>query len=282
MTTVDNSHAGQPAAVRARMVRLFVVAAAVAAFWVGLNFMVPGLQDTAIPTMVVRLTIYGAILIGLWLALSRTDFDSRTRLSTWLAIVVPFTAWLALIWVLAIEGTFRARPAGVPRLPFAIFIPVLVGLVLLTRAKRVAAVLEVTPPSWLIGVQVYRILGVIFLVAWASGNAPGVFALPAGIGDVLVGLLALPAAVYLRSGARGGLTAAYVWNLLGLLDFAVAVSMGFLSSPGRFHVLALDHPNILTSTYPTVMIPAFGVPSSIILHGLSLWQLGRLNRADRR
>ena len=61
-----------------------------------------------------------------------------------------------------------------------------------------------------------------------------------------------------------------------------AQRMGFLSSPGRFQVLALDHPNILTSTYPTVMIPAFGVPSSIILHGVSLWQLGRLNRADRR
>jgi hypothetical protein len=98
----------------------------------------------------------------------------------------------------------------VPRLPFAIFIPVLVGLVALTRSKRVTAVIDVMPPSWLIGVQMYRSLGGLFLVAWSTGNAPGVFALPAGIGDVLIGLLTLPTAVYVGSGARGGVRAAYV------------------------------------------------------------------------
>ena len=266
--------------VLARMVRLFIFAVVLAVFWFGLNFTLPELQASGISMIVVRFTIYGVILVGLWLGLSRTDFDSRTRLLTWLAIVVPLTAWLATAWALAIEGVFRTPPGGVPRLPFAIFIPILVGLLLLTRSKRVAAILAVTPPSWLIGVQVYRIFGGIFLVQWASGNAPGVFALPAGTGDVLVGLLALPVAAYLQSGAWHGRAAAYAWNLLGLLDLAVAVGLGFLSSPGRFQLLALDQPNVLTSTYPTAMIPAFGVPSSIILHGLSLWQLRRPSRKE--
>ena len=175
--------------VLARMVRLFSLAAALAAFWLGINFIFPELQATGIPTLVIRLTIYGAIVIGLWLGLSRADLESRTRLVMWLAIVVPFTAWLAMVWALAIEGVFRTPPGGVPRLPFAVFIPVLVALVLLMRSERVAAVLDATPPCWLIGVQVYRILGGIFVAQWASGNAPGAFALPAGIGDVLVGLL---------------------------------------------------------------------------------------------
>src|SRR2546422_1019724 len=135
-----------PSAVLARMIRLFLFAAALAALWLGLNFTFPELQPTGIPTIVVRLTIYGAILIGLWLALSRTDFDSRTRLAIWLAIAVPYTAWLAAAWALAIEGVLRTPPGGVPRLPFAIFIPVLVGLVLLMRSKRIAAVLDVMPP----------------------------------------------------------------------------------------------------------------------------------------
>ena len=165
-------------------------------------------------------------------------------------------------------------------MPFAIFIPVLVGLVLLTRSRRIVALLDVTPRSWLIGVQVYRVFGGTFLGAWVGGKAPGAFALPAGIGDVLVGLLALPVAYYLQSGARGGRTAAYAWNLLGLTDFAVAVSMGFLTGPGRFQTFALDQPNVLTSVFPTAMIPAFGVPTSIILHGLSLWQLRRTSRMD--
>jgi hypothetical protein len=35
-------------------------------------------------------------------------------------------------------------------------------------------------------------------------------------------------------------------------------------------------PNTLIGTYPTVMIPAFAVPISLMLHALSLRQLARL------
>jgi hypothetical protein len=43
-------------------------------------------------------------------------------------------------------------------------------------------VLDAMPASWLIGPQVYRVFGGIFLVGWASGVVPGLFVLPAGIG----------------------------------------------------------------------------------------------------
>jgi hypothetical protein len=43
-------------------------------------------------------------------------------------------------------------------------------------------------------------------------------------------------------------------------------------------MFALDRPNTGIGTYPLVMIPAFAVPLSLILHGLSLWQLRRTAR----
>jgi hypothetical protein len=61
--------------------------------------------------------------------------------------------------------------------------------------------------------------------------------------------------------------------LLGILDLAVALATGFLNSPGRFQLLALDQPNILTTAYPLVLIPAFAVPLSLILHRVCLWKL---------
>jgi len=112
-----------------------------------------------------------------------------------------------------------------------------------------------------------------------------VFALPAGIGDVLVGLFAIPVALYLASGRPGGVALAVAWNIFGILDLVDALTLGFLSSPGPLQALALDHPNVLTTSYPTVMTPAFAVPLSLILHGLSLWQLRRRARSrsgDRR
>jgi hypothetical protein len=226
-----------------------------------------------------RIFIFAGILIGLWLALRRTSFDRRTRILTWLAVVLPLIAWYLAVWLFARAGGFEARvPIGAARLPLipiAIFLPLLIGLPLLLRSGRIAAVLDAVSPAWLVGFQVYRVLGYVFLVRWAAGELPGVFALPAGTGDVLTGALALPAALYLWSGAAGGRVAACAWNLLGILDLAVAITIGALTATGR---LPVEIANSATSTYPLVLIPAFAVPLSLILHALSLRQLVRGRR----
>jgi hypothetical protein len=256
---------------------LFLLAVALTAFWLGLNAMVPELQATGIPAVVIRLAIHTTMLVGLWLGLVQTDFDTTTRIKVWLAIAVPFSAWLAAIWWLAVDGAFRPRP-GVPALPIAIFLPVLIGLPFLLRSERIGALLDATPASWLVGLQVYRIFGGIFLVAWSRGGISGTFALPAGMGDVLVGALALPVAYLLHAGAAAARRVAIAWNILGLVDFAIAIGIGILSAPGPLQVIVPDGPNAQIGTFPTVMIPAFAVPSSILLHVLSLRQLRRIGR----
>jgi hypothetical protein len=229
--------------------------------------------------VVARPLIIATVLFGLWRGLRRTALPGSARLATWLGIAVPFLLWFLLVWQLAQAGVFVARPGvRVPAIPLALLIPLVTGLVLLTRSSRVAAVADAMPFHWLVGVQVFRVLGAVFLAQWAAGRLPAVFALPAGIGDALVGLLALPVALYLRSGRPGGRTAAYAWNLLGILDLVVAVTLGVLTTPGRFQLLALDAPNRAVGSYPLVMIPTFAVPLALILHGLSLWQLRRSTR----
>jgi hypothetical protein len=142
----------------------------------------------------------------------------------------------------------------------------------LLRSERLAAVLDAVPTAWLVGFQIYRVRGAVFLTQWAAGALPGAFALPAGIGDVLVGVLSVPVALLLWSGARIGRTAAHVWNWLGILDLTVAVTMGALTTQG---LIPGAIRNAATRTYPLVMIPAFAVPLSIMLHALSLKQLRR-------
>ena len=230
-------------------------------------------------TAIVRPAVVIAVLAGLWVALKRAT--PRGRATTWLAVALPLVLWLALIWVSAAAGAFEGGRRRIPLLPLAIVLPLPIGLAFMMRSSRIAAALDAAPPSWLVGLQVYRVLGANFLALWAYGAIPGVFALPAGIGDVLVGLLALPAALYLASGAPGGRAIAALWNFLGIADLVTAVTLGALSSPGPLQHLALDHPNVLLGAYPTVMTPAFAVPLSLILHGLSLWQLWRCQPAAR-
>src|SRR5258708_3125892 len=128
----------------ARAGALFLLAAVLAAFWLELNFAFPALYPSGIPTVVTRLIIHGVIVIGLWLGLARTALGMRARVATWLAIAIPYTLWLALIWVLAVDGAFRPAPGGLPMVPIAIFTPVLIGLVVLTRSDRIASIADVT------------------------------------------------------------------------------------------------------------------------------------------
>ena len=251
--------------------------------WFGFIVMLPQIQATGTLSVVIRAVIHTVILTGLWLGLARTDFDASTRIKVWLVIAAAFTAWLAIVWWLAVDGALRLRPRGaIPALPIAIFLPLLIALPLLLRSKRVGAVLDATPAAWLVGLQAYRVFGGIFLVAWSRGDLSGTFALPAGSGDVLVGLLALPVAYLLHAGAAGGRAAAIAWNVLGLVDFAIAIGIGILSAPGPLQLIVPDRPNLQLGSFPTVMIPAFAVPSSILLHALSLRQLRRLARRTGR
>ena len=170
---------------------------------------------------------------------------------------------------------FRPGLSPVPLLPIAIFLPVIIGVPLLLRSKRIGQVLDAMPENWLVALQLYRVFGSVFLVGWAGGAIPGVFALPAGIGDLITGLLAMPVAISLAAGTPGVRRAALAWNVFGLVDFAVAVSIGLMIAPGPLQVIVPRIPNATAGIYPTVMIPAFAVPSSILLHALSLRQLIR-------
>ncbi len=268
------SDAGFDATAYGRAFVLFLLMAVATAAWLGLNLIFPGIQPTGISQTVSRLIINGAILAGLWVGLSRAGFAGSPHLRIWLAVALPFTIWLVLVWWIAFAGGFRARP-GVPPIPPTIFLPIIIGLIVLLPSKRIGAVLDAIPPSWLVGLQLYRVLGGIFLVGWLQGGISGEFALPAGSGDVLVGLLALPVAYLLHQGARGAVPLAIAWNVLGIIDLASAVSMGTLTQPGPLQLIVPAVPNLQLGTYPTVLIPAFAVPSSILLHALSLRQLRR-------
>ena len=248
------------------------------ALWIALNYALPIIAASGISTVAARVSVHVMIALGLWLGLERADLTPAQRRNAWLAVMIPFTLWLAFVWGAAINGVFRGGVVPVPLTPLAIFLPVIIGVPILLRSRRIGQVLDAMPASWLVALQVYRVLGSAFLIGWALGAVPGIFALPAGIGDVITGLLALPAAIAVAAGTIEGRKAAIAWNIFGLLDFTVAISLGLATSPGPLQLIVPSIPNTTAGIYPPVMIPAFAVPTSILLHAVSLRQLYRRAR----
>src|SRR5258708_2178942 len=158
--------------------------------WILLIYWQPAISTSGVPTAAPRLMAYGLIGLGLWLGLERTDLTSDQCRTTWLAVMIPYTLWMAVAWSAAINGVF-VTGTRVPALPLAIFLPVIIGVPLLLLSKRVGQVLASIPASWLVALQLYRVFGSWALVAGLRGALPGVFALPAGI--VAVATCVVPA-----------------------------------------------------------------------------------------
>lgn len=248
--------------------------------WGWLIYRMPALVESGFPTIAARLMSYGLIGLGFWLGVEAANLTPGQRRGTWLAVMVPLTLWAGIAWTAAINGVFRTGFSALPLLPAAIFLPVIVGVPVLVWSKRVGQVLDAIPETWLVALQIYRILGVQWLAYWMRGLLPAFFALPAGIGDVLTGVVAVQATIALAAATAPGRRAALYWNIFGLADFAIAIPLGMIASPGQFQLIVSDVSGVGVDAFPNVLTPAFVVPSSVLLHALSIRQLLRRGRTE--
>jgi hypothetical protein len=216
-----------------------------------------------------------AVILGVNQALKGSKWpDDRRRLTVRTTAVV-LIGWFAAAVTLASLGAYGTAAGQFPTIEFGIVIPILLGGLLIWRWPALSRLIDAVPRHWVIAVQVYRVEGVTFLMLYASNLLPGLFALPAGAGDVTVGLLALAIGIRASRGRQLRSRAVLRWNLLGIADLVVALATGFLTSPSSFQTFAFDHPYELISEFPMVLIPTFLVPLAILLHIISLVQLGR-------
>ena len=219
--------------------------------------------------------IIAAVLLGLNAALRRATWPEREHKSAIQTAAAALVGWFLVAVLLASSGAYRGLPDRLPTIQFGLLVPIVVGAILIWRSPLVSRLIDAVPQHWIVAVEFYRVLGIIFLALYASSQVPGWFALPAGIGDIAVGLAApFVARAYSRDPQRHGVTV-LAWNLFGLGDLIVAVAMGFLTSPSPLQLFALDRPNQLLTAFPLVLIPTFAVPVSVLLHLASLTKLAR-------
>ena len=188
----------------------------------------------------------------------RTGNDTRRTL-------LFLAGWFFVALWLGVTGKLNQQ--GGP--PIGIGLAIVLPLVLFAADRRFGsplfgALARLELPA-LIAAQTFRIVGVVFLVAWRGGTLPGGFALPAGIGDVAIGLAApFVAAAVARRPPR--LATARIWNFLGIADLVIAVTSGVLHGRSPIGLLAGGVPTDTLARYPLSLIPTFFVPLALMLH----------------
>ena len=72
--------------------------------------------------------------------------------------------------------------------------------------------------SLLVAVHTWRILGIFFLWGVSLGILHPAFGIPAGVGDILIGVTAIPFAYFLWKGFSWSKYAVVVWSVLGIAE----------------------------------------------------------------
>ena len=182
--------------------------------------------------------------------------------------------WATIITAMATIGIFDV-PADQPALPtlIAVTLPVIIFIAGVSISSKLRHIILQLDPVLLTEFQAWRIVGGLFLAVYAFGHLPGLFAWPAGLGDIAIGLAAPFMAWRLRSDKKFLTNRRFIiFNYLGLADFLIAIATGLAA---RNHITGLVE-GVTSSTMgqlPLVLIPTLIVPAFIILHLIVLFQV---------
>jgi hypothetical protein len=177
-----------------------------------------------------------------------------------------FTAWIAGSAVFAAHGGYHTRLGhGVPWLPVVV-VGGMTALLTLSRIPIVGRSLAGRGMvSRLLLPHSFRVAGIVLLLAMFLGRLPALFALPAGLGDIAVGIAAPRVGRRLSQGH--GQRAAIWFNTMGIIDLIVALAIGTLVG---FHLVDVTPSGAAISQLPLVLIPSAAVPLLLALHLMSL------------
>lgn len=222
---------------------------------------------------IVILSLTAAVVVGLFVVMWR---ERRTPREGAVAIVAGavLAVWAFVATTLASRGVFEQPDVATtpPTTP-----PVGINLLVVLAALAVALVGSrslrrlLGNQKNLIRMNLWRLVGAVFLLLMAAGQMPALWALPAGIGDVIVGATALWVAS--RVDAPGGRGLAIAFNLFGVTDLVVAVGLGIATNPGPARLFHTVPNSALVTQFPLALVPTFLVPLAFMLHVVSLWQL---------
>jgi hypothetical protein len=147
--------------------------------------------------------------------------------------------------------------------------PIAVFLFWFTASAGFRQYLYTLNPRTLTIAHAWRVNGVVFLILSAYRLLPALFALPAGLGDMAIGITA--PWIARRFANREHKSGFMIWQILGILDLVTAVTLGTTvglidqNGPGMGPMTVL----------PLSLVPTFIVPLLLMLHVVSIAQARR-------
>jgi hypothetical protein len=179
---------------------------------------------------------------------------------------------LALKFIIAyIIGTEQlltnTQNSVIPPIAITVIIPVALFVLAFVLSGRFKEFVLAQDFRLLTALQLWRVLGFTFLVLYSFNVLPGLFAFPAGIGDVAISLTAAFMVAKLDRDPTYVNSSGFLgFQFLGLLDFIVALATSGLASGALPGLVSNGLTSAAMEVWPLNIFPSFIVPAFIILH----------------
>ena len=191
--------------------------------------------------------------------LETPNLPSPNRFLTFAVLAI----WAITIVTLAVGGIYSGAPEDPPlAILISVFLPILIFVLGYVASQTFRETVLAWDETSLILLHSWRMIGLGFVFLFFHGKLPGLFALPAGLGDAATAIGAYFLGIAL---IRNGLVARWkkqVWNFFGFLDFVVALVFGVITRTmwnGGISSEAMGE-------FPLAIIPGFAVPFFMITH----------------
>jgi hypothetical protein len=176
-------------------------------------------------------------------------------------MAVLFAGWLVVSSLIAGAHGYQAQLGRqIPWMPLAVagWFVLLLALTRIPVMRR--ALIGPRMGSRLLLPHTFRLAeGIVFLAAMVLGLLPALFAVPAGLGDIAVGI----AAPFVGRRVEQGRGTATWFTVLGIIDLVLALALGALIG---FQLLPSIPPAPTIGSLPIVLVPTVAVPVLLILH----------------
>ena len=163
--------------------------------------------------------------------------------------------WFVASLTLSLAGKFRDIPPAGLLLP-GLIVTSLVYLVLFSVSRGFRQFATALSLRWVTLLEAGRIIGGTYILF--DPKLPGLFALPTGISDVIIGVSAPFAAKYLLTRDGQPKPGFFLWHAVGLFWIGVSVVTGSISGAPAI------------SAFPLSLIPTFLGPMVILCHLVAL------------
>jgi hypothetical protein len=211
--------------------------------------------------------VAAATCVVLYNGAVRAGLGTRTAVLLTVGAAVIIGGWYVASAAIAAPGGYRAQLGRqVPWMPIVVvgFALLLLALSRIPVARRALSAPDMR--GRLLLPHTFRAIeGAVFIIAMFLGQLPALFAIPAGLGDIAIGIAAPFVA---RKLAQGTGRRALLWfSGLGMTDLVTALVLGGLTG---FQLINVIPSGQAISDLPLVLVPTAAVPLLFVLHIVSL------------